>query len=248
MAISQRVIRASQMQVFHSPLQGPVANVLVFLEIASWNSAMTGGAHLRLAAFRLMGAEMYSGMSTMQPESPVVARGMALHKVPILAHAAAHLKYPCCMPFELGISLRRLIGQRAMTVQTCNGRKEVRAIYIMCQVIRALTMALGGEGWLGFMGNEFGHPDWIDFPRCACRLPWVLLSQICIVQLQGTYICLPHPHICLSCLCLESTSVLCRGSKGSLVLLCPTWCLLYKPEASFSPAPRLLQGGQRVEL
>ena len=33
------------------------------------------------------------------------------------------------------------------------------------QVIRALTMALGGEGWLGFMGNEFGHPDWSDFPR-----------------------------------------------------------------------------------
>jgi 1,4-alpha-glucan branching enzyme len=26
-------------------------------------------------------------------------------------------------------------------------------------------MALGGEGYLTFMGNEFGHPEWIDFPR-----------------------------------------------------------------------------------
>ena len=26
-------------------------------------------------------------------------------------------------------------------------------------------MALGGEGYLNFMGNEFGHPEWLDFPR-----------------------------------------------------------------------------------
>jgi len=24
---------------------------------------------------------------------------------------------------------------------------------------------LGGEAWLNFMGNEFGHPEWLDFPR-----------------------------------------------------------------------------------
>ena len=33
------------------------------------------------------------------------------------------------------------------------------------KMIRLLTMALGGEGYLNFMGNEFGHPEWIDFPR-----------------------------------------------------------------------------------
>lgn len=31
--------------------------------------------------------------------------------------------------------------------------------------IYGITMALGGEGYLNFMGNEFGHPEWIDFPR-----------------------------------------------------------------------------------
>jgi 1,4-alpha-glucan branching enzyme len=33
------------------------------------------------------------------------------------------------------------------------------------KMIRLLTLAAGGEGYLNFMGNEFGHPEWIDFPR-----------------------------------------------------------------------------------
>lgn len=33
------------------------------------------------------------------------------------------------------------------------------------KMIRLVTMALAGEGYLNFMGNEFGHPEWIDFPR-----------------------------------------------------------------------------------
>lgn len=32
-------------------------------------------------------------------------------------------------------------------------------------MIRLLTLSLGGEGWLNFIGNEFGHPEWVDFPR-----------------------------------------------------------------------------------
>ncbi len=33
------------------------------------------------------------------------------------------------------------------------------------KIIRLLTISLGGEAYLNFMGNEFGHPEWIDFPR-----------------------------------------------------------------------------------
>ena len=33
------------------------------------------------------------------------------------------------------------------------------------KMARLLTMALGGEAWMAFMGNEFGHPEWVDFPR-----------------------------------------------------------------------------------
>jgi 1,4-alpha-glucan branching enzyme len=33
------------------------------------------------------------------------------------------------------------------------------------KMIRLFTLAGGGEAYLNFMGNEFGHPEWIDFPR-----------------------------------------------------------------------------------
>lgn len=33
------------------------------------------------------------------------------------------------------------------------------------KMIRLITLALGGEGYMNFIGNEFGHPEWIDFPR-----------------------------------------------------------------------------------
>lgn len=50
------------------------------------------------------------------------------------------------------------------------------------KMIRLLTMSAGGTGYLDFMGNEFGHPEWIDFPRegnnysyLYCRRQWSLL-------------------------------------------------------------------------
>jgi 1,4-alpha-glucan branching enzyme len=33
------------------------------------------------------------------------------------------------------------------------------------KMIRLITLATAGGGYLNFMGNEFGHPEWIDFPR-----------------------------------------------------------------------------------
>jgi 1,4-alpha-glucan branching enzyme len=33
------------------------------------------------------------------------------------------------------------------------------------KMIRMVTLATAGHGYLNFMGNEFGHPEWIDFPR-----------------------------------------------------------------------------------
>lgn len=50
------------------------------------------------------------------------------------------------------------------------------------KMLRLLTLAAGGNGYLNFMGNEFGHPEWIDFPRPGnnnsfhyCRRQWSLL-------------------------------------------------------------------------
>ena len=33
------------------------------------------------------------------------------------------------------------------------------------KMIRMVTLATINGGYLNFMGNEFGHPEWIDFPR-----------------------------------------------------------------------------------
>ncbi|KAL3505491.1 hypothetical protein ACH5RR_035332 [Cinchona calisaya] len=81
-------------------------------------------------AFFLMDKEMYLNMSCLTEASPVIERGIALHKM-----------------------------------------------------IHFITMALGGEGYLNFMGNEFGHPEWIDFPREGngwsyekCRRQWNLVD------------------------------------------------------------------------
>jgi len=35
------------------------------------------------------------------------------------------------------------------------------------KIIRLITFGLGGEGYLNFIGNEFGHPEWLDFPRAG---------------------------------------------------------------------------------
>jgi 1,4-alpha-glucan branching enzyme len=52
------------------------------------------------------------------------------------------------------------------------------------KLARLLTIAAGGEAYLNFMGNEFGHPEWIDFPREGndwsyqyCRRQWSLQNN-----------------------------------------------------------------------
>ncbi|RFU33406.1 hypothetical protein B7463_g2915, partial [Scytalidium lignicola] len=62
----------------------------------------------------LCDAEMYTNMSVLTELTPVIERGLSLHKM-----------------------------------------------------IRLLTHGLGGEGYLNFEGNEFGHPEWLDFPRAG---------------------------------------------------------------------------------
>jgi 1,4-alpha-glucan branching enzyme len=68
----------------------------------SHDQALVGDKTL---AFWLMDKDMYHYMAVDGPSTPVIDRGIALHKM-----------------------------------------------------IRLITMALGGEGYLNFMGNEFGHP------------------------------------------------------------------------------------------
>ena len=45
-----------------------------------------------------------------------------------------------------------------------NNAKVARGIALH-KMIRLITLSTASNGYLNFMGNEFGHPDWIDFPR-----------------------------------------------------------------------------------
>lgn len=54
----------------------------------------------------------------------------------------------------------------------------------MHKLLRLLTLTLGGEAYLNFIGNEFGHPEWVDFPREGndwsyhyCRRQWSLVDH-----------------------------------------------------------------------
>ena len=45
-----------------------------------------------------------------------------------------------------------------------HGLETDRAVALH-KMARLATLALNGGAYLNFMGNEFGHPEWIDFPR-----------------------------------------------------------------------------------
>ncbi len=54
------------------------------------------------------------------------------------------------MYFSMDMEKQNLIVDRGMALH---------------KMIRLITLSTAGNGYLNFMGNEFGHPEWIDFPR-----------------------------------------------------------------------------------
>ncbi len=88
-----------------------------------------------------------------------------------------------------------LVGDKTIMFRLCdqemywNMSRERQSMVVdrgiaLHKMLRLLTMSLGGEGYLNFMGNEFGHPEWIDFPREGngwsyhyCRRQWSLADD-----------------------------------------------------------------------
>ncbi len=88
-----------------------------------------------------------------------------------------------------------LVGDKTLMFRLCDSRmytdmsKDSHDAVIargiaLHKMIRLSTLTLGGEGYLNFMGNEFGHPEWIDFPREGngwsyfyCRRQWHLADD-----------------------------------------------------------------------
>jgi len=46
-----------------------------------------------------------------------------------------------------------------------SGNERVARGVALHKMARLATLGAAGHGYLNFMGNEFGHPEWIDFPR-----------------------------------------------------------------------------------
>ena len=75
------------------------------------------------------------------------------------------------------------LADKEMYDHMCVGDQSLiidRAIALH-KLIRLVTIATAGHGYLNFMGNEFGHPEWVDFPRAGngwsyhyCRRQWSL--------------------------------------------------------------------------
>ena len=60
----------------------------------------------------------------------------------------------------------RLLGTAMYdSMQTTSQNPTVDRGMALHKMIRLVTASIGGQGYLNFMGNEFGHPEWIDFPR-----------------------------------------------------------------------------------
>lgn len=88
-----------------------------------------------------------------------------------------------------------LVGDKTLMFRLCDREmytamaKNIPSLVIdrgmaLHKMLRLITMTLGGEGYLTFMGNEFGHPEWIDFPREGngwsyhyCRRQWNLADD-----------------------------------------------------------------------
>jgi 1,4-alpha-glucan branching enzyme len=79
----------------------------------------------------------------------------------------------------------RLADARMYTDMDQNIRNpEIDRAMSLHKLIRLMSYAGGGDAYLNFMGNEFGHPEWIDFPREGnnwsvqyCRRQWNLLDN-----------------------------------------------------------------------
>ena len=144
-------------------------------------------------AFWLMDKAMYDEMSILDSLTPVIDRGISLHKL-----------------------------------------------------IRTITCALGGEGYLNFMGNEFGHPEWIDFPREGnnnsyhyARRQWNLVKDPLLryqhlknwdkamLSLESSFPWLSSPQAYLSL--THELDMISIFERGNLL-----WCFNFHPTNSYS--------------
>lgn len=63
------------------------------------------------------------------------------------------------------IAFRLMDKEMYFNMNRCSQSVVIDRGMALHKMIRLITIAAGGDAYLNFMGNEFGHPEWIDFPR-----------------------------------------------------------------------------------
>ncbi|MEI6563425.1 MAG: alpha amylase C-terminal domain-containing protein [bacterium] len=63
------------------------------------------------------------------------------------------------------IIFRLIDAEMYTSMRVADSNLKVDRGIALHKMIRLITLATAGHGYLNFMGNEFGHPEWIDFPR-----------------------------------------------------------------------------------
>jgi len=63
------------------------------------------------------------------------------------------------------IAFRLMDKEMYFSMQSSDENIVIERGIALHKMIRLITLTLGGQAYLSFMGNEFGHPEWIDFPR-----------------------------------------------------------------------------------
>lgn len=85
-----------------------------------------------------------------------------LYDVKTIAYAESHDQ---ALVGDKTIAFRLMDKEMYYAMSKHDGNIVVDRGIALHKMIRFFTLVLGGNAWLNFMGNEFGHPEWIDFPR-----------------------------------------------------------------------------------
>jgi 1,4-alpha-glucan branching enzyme len=103
------------------------------------------------------------------------------HGEPTIAYAESHDQ---ALVGDKTLAFRMMDQEMYWHMDRADTNSVVERGIALHKLIRLATLVLGGEGWLSFMGNEFGHPEWLDFPREGngwsyhyCRRQWSLVDN-----------------------------------------------------------------------
>ena len=89
-----------------------------------------------------------------------------------------------CTLFNAIAGKSAIIPKDLAAVEYKRRRIQVRMAMQFSMMLRLLTYSVSGQGYMTFMGNEFGHPQWIEFPSLEnnlsfdkCHRKWNLMKN-----------------------------------------------------------------------